>query len=566
MKWFRSDLDPGPDTVDGELSRGSVDSPASRRITPPSAWIRLACLAAVAVVFAGHAETPARSGSGPNIIYILADDLGYGDLGCYGQSTLKTPNLDRLATEGMRFTRHYSGSTVCAPSRCVLLTGLHTGHCKVRGNGPGALGTEDLTFSTLLQKAGYRTGCFGKWGIGNPPPIDDPNRHGFDEFFGYVNMFHAHNYYPEFLVRNGRKVPLRNRLYSSWKEREVAAREGVGVAEIAVDYAPELISNAAMDFIRAHHDQPFFLYYALNIPHANNEGGREPRIENNGMRVPDHGEFAEKNWPIQEKGFARMIQSIDRDVGRILDLVERLEIDRKTLILFASDNGPHQEGGHRVDFFDSNGPLRGHKRDLYEGGIRTPFLARWPGTVPAGVESDHLSGFQDMFPTLLELAGVRDIPSMDGLSMVRVLRGDPEPDPERTHRHLYWEFHERGGARAVVEKRWKAVLNRADQTLDVGVDVDGAVELFDLMADPGETRDVSAENGRIVERMRRIMKREHEAPQDSRAQGAHRSRERRLHESNQDGGRSAATPPRRGIRHSSDTGIGRARSVVSNTY
>ena len=239
----------------------------------------------------------------PNIIYILADDLGYGDLGCYGQKTLKTPNLDSMAREGMRFTRHYAGSTVCAPSRCVLMTGLHTGHARIRGNGPGQLLPQDVTFAKVLQQNGYQTGCFGKWGIGNPPPLDDPQRHGFDEFYGYINMYHAHNYYPEFMIHNGRKVPLRNVLYDDWRVKRTGPREGAGVSRVAADYAPQLIADRMLRYIRdctKQKDKPFFVYYALNIPHANNEGGGEKRIERDGMRVPDWGSHANLDMPDQE--------------------------------------------------------------------------------------------------------------------------------------------------------------------------------------------------------------------------------------------------------------------------
>lgn len=230
----------------------------------------------------------------PNIIYILADDLGYGDLGSYGQATLKTPSLDKMAKEGIRFTRHYSGSTVCAPSRAVLLTGLHTGNVSVRGNSNAAL--KETTVATVLKRAGYRTACVGKWGVGHPPPLDDPNQHGFDHFYGYVNMFHAHNFYPSFLVRNGKKEVLGNVQIEAFRENP-PDREGRGVSEEKIEYAPELITQDALRFIRENHEGPFFLYYALNIPHANNEGGRYDR----GMEVPDHGEFASKPWPKPER-------------------------------------------------------------------------------------------------------------------------------------------------------------------------------------------------------------------------------------------------------------------------
>ncbi|MCB1066315.1 MAG: sulfatase-like hydrolase/transferase, partial [Verrucomicrobiae bacterium] len=246
----------------------------------------------------------------PNIVYILADDLGYGDLGCFGQKTLATPNLDRMAAEGLKLTRHYAGSTVCAPSRCVLMTGLHTGHSTVRGNGPALLKDEDLTVAEVLKGAGYATGCFGKWGIGNPPPRNDPNRQGFDEFYGYVNMFHAHNFYPPFLVRNGELERLENETKESWLidgREEGGDKEGAGVAAVKKDYAPDLIANEAVKFIEKQKDGPFFLYFALNIPHANNEGGND-KEQQDGMEVPEYGEFAGKDWPNPEKGFATMIR------------------------------------------------------------------------------------------------------------------------------------------------------------------------------------------------------------------------------------------------------------------
>ena len=445
----------------------------------------------------------------PNIILILADDLGYGDLVCYGQKILKTPHLDRMAKEGMRFTQHYAGSTVCAPSRCVLLTGLHTGHCRVRGNGPGQLTEQDVTFASILQKSGYRTACFGKWGIGNPPPLDDPQKHGFDQFYGYINMFHAHNYYPEFLIRNGRKESLGNELYPEWKEKRTGAREGAGVAKVARDYAPELISTAMRTFIRQHHSlrqkkrttQPFFVYYALNIPHANNEGGSEPRIGRNGMRVPSWGEFARLDWPDQEKGFASMIHNIDQDVGKLFDLLKELKIDEQTIVMFTSDNGPHQEGGHKVSTFQSGGKLRGWKRDLYEGGIRVPMIVRWPNHIPPGIESGHISGFQDLFPTVLELAQVKEIPQTDGMSFVSTLYNRETVQQE--HLFLYWEFLEQGGKQAILQGRWKGVRK---QTLK---NPNGPLELFDLQTDPAEQNDISAQHPEKVKQMKQWMKDSH---------------------------------------------------------
>jgi arylsulfatase A-like enzyme len=441
----------------------------------------------------------------PNFIYILTDDLGYGDLGCYGQETLATPNLDRMAKEGMRFTRHYAGSTVCAPSRCVLLTGLHTGHGRIRGNGAGQLKSTDVTFARVLNDHGYATGCFGKWGIGNPPPLNDPAVHGFDEFYGYVNMYHAHNYYPEWLVKNGMKVALRNRTYADWKEKRFGSREGAGVAEKAVDYAPQMISDEMLGFIRNHHETPFMLYYALNIPHANNEGGGDQRAIGRGMRVPDWGSFKERDWPAEEKGFAQMMHYIDRDVGNILKLLKELRIDDNTLVMFSSDNGPHEEGGHKMPFFDSNGPLKGMKRDLYEGGIRVPFIARWPGQVPAGKMSAHISGFQDVFPTLCDLAGIKGYPKTDGVSLAPLLTGRAKKQAK--HPHLYWEFYERGGRRAVVKGTWKAVQ------VNMMRDPDAPIELYDLSKDLGEENNVAAKHPDLVRQMAKIMESEHTDPE-----------------------------------------------------
>ena len=439
----------------------------------------------------------------PNLIYILADDLGYGDLGCYGQKTLKTPNLDRMANEGMRFTRHYAGSTVCAPSRCVLMTGLHTGHARIRGNGPGRLLPEDVTFAKVLQQHGYQTGCFGKWGIGNPPPLDDPQRHGFDEFYGYINMYHAHNYYPEFMIHNALKVPLRNVLYDDWRAKRTGPREGAGVARVAKDYAPQLIADKMLEYIRIcakQKDNPFFIYYALNIPHANNEGGEEKRIGHNGMRVPNWGSHANRNMPDEEKGFARMIDYIDRDVGSILALLKELDIDNNTIVMFSSDNGPHQEGGHKMPFFDSNGPLRGMKRDLYEGGIRVPFIARWPGQVPAKKVSHHISAFQDIFPTMLELAGIETKHRTDGISIAPTLLGRKG---QREHDYLYWEFLERGGKVAVLKGDWKGIRLNSQKKPN------GPLEIYNLEKDIGEETNLASRQQKLTEEFEAVMKREH---------------------------------------------------------
>jgi arylsulfatase A-like enzyme len=462
------------------------------RLNVMRVWVSVLC---VIVLLSVGTRGVARDR--PNIIYVLADDLGYGDLSCYGQTTLMTPNLDKMAAEGMRFTQHYAGSTVCAPSRCVLMTGLHTGHATVRGNGPSQLTGKDLTFATLLQKAGYKTGGFGKWGIGNPPPLDDPNRHGFDEFYGYVNMFHAHNFFPEFMIRNGQYEYLSNKVPDEYKGDK--AREGRGVALEKVEYAPFLIRDEMLKFIRKNHREPFFVYYALNIPHANNEGGRVGR----GMEVPDHGAFRTTDWPEPEKGFAQMIRYIDRDMGTIFNTLKELGVDDNTIVFFSSDNGPHQEGGHLSDFFNSNGDLRGIKRDLYEGGIRVPLIARWPGKVEAGAVSGHVSGFQDMLATVCELAGLK-APKTDGVSMAPTLLGQERLQPR--HDYLYWEFLEKGGRRAILKDGWKGV---ALNTLKTGLD---EFELYRVGDDIGEENNLAKKNPKVVEELKGLMEKAHVNP------------------------------------------------------
>lgn len=425
----------------------------------------------------------------PNIVFILADDLGYGDLSCFGQSTLKTPNLDRMASEGLKLTQHYAGSTVCAPSRCVFLTGKHTGHCTIRGNGPGILGPDDVLISDILKKAGYATGCSGKWGVGAPPPLDDPNQHGFDHFYGYISMWHAHNFYPEFLILNGKKSPLRNEVPGGWK-----VDDGRGVATKKVDYAPDFITADALSFVERNKDRPFFLYWAMNVPHANNEG------RDKGMEVPDWGDFARKDWPEPEKGFASMIRNIDRDVGMMLGKLKNLGLDENTLVIFTSDNGPHQEGGHKADYFDSNGPLRGKKRDLYEGGIRVPTIIRWPGKVASGSTSDTISGFQDWFATFADFAGAK-AEAHDGVSLKPLLTGKGQM---RGHSHLYWEFLEQGGKQAVLKGKWKAVRRNWNAKPN------GPIELYDLSKDVGEESNVAASHPELITEMTEIMSREHQ--------------------------------------------------------
>lgn len=418
----------------------------------------------------------------PNIVFIMADDLGYGDLGCYGQQRIETPRIDGLAREGMRMTDFYAGSTVCAPSRCVLMTGLHTGHAFIRGNGKDNLRPEDVTVAEVLKQAGYATGLVGKWGLGHEGSTGLPTRQGFDFFYGYLDQHMAHNYYPTFLVRNEKRVPLRNIVPNKgmW---------GDGVASEKIDYSHDLIADEALKFIDANKDRPFFLYIALTIPHANNEAG------NRGMEVPDLGQYADKDWPDPQKGHAAMISRMDADVGRLLDRLAAHGIDEQTIVMFTSDNGPHAEGGNRPDFNSSRGPLRGIKRSLHDGGIRVPMLARWPGHITPGSTSDFAGAFWDVLPTLAELAGATDAvpPGLDGLSFVPTLLGNTAT--QKQHDFLYWAFYEGGGGQAGRMGPWKAVQQPYHS----------AIRLYNLDTDLGEKTNVAAQHPEIVAQMKQQM-------------------------------------------------------------
>ena len=425
----------------------------------------------------------------PNIIYILADDLGYGDLGCYGQKQIQTPHLDQMAAEGMRFTAHYAGSTVCAPSRCCLMTGYHTGHALIRGNATVPLRPQDVTIPEVLQPAGYRSALIGKWGLGEAGSTGVPTKQGFDYFYGYLNQIRAHNFYPEFLWRNEDKVELDNEVIYT----ETGYSKGVGSAAVKqVDYSHDLFAQEALQFVKENADLPFYLYLAFTIPHANNEYWL---LDGHGMEVPDYGMYADQDWPEAQKGLAAMITRMDRDIGELLKTLQELGIEKNTLVMFSSDNGPHREGENDPDFFNSNGPLRGIKRDLYEGGIRVPLIARWPGTVPANTTSDLPSAFWDMMPTFAELADVAAPQDTDGISMVPTLLGNF--DQQKEHEFLYWEFHEgQASSQAVRMSKWKAVRH----------DPDGPLELYNLEQDIGEENNIADEHPEIVSRIEEYLR------------------------------------------------------------
>lgn len=416
----------------------------------------------------------AGAASKPNILFILADDLGFGDLGCYGQTRIQTPNIDRLASEGMRFTSAYAGSTVCAPSRCSLMTGYHTGHARTRGNKPIdlPLRPSDVTVTELLKQAGYRTALFGKWSLGQLGSTGYPTRKGWDEWFGFFSQLHAHNYYPEHLLNNNTSYLLRGNMGTQRK-----------------DYAPDLFTQHSVDFLnRQSAAQPFFLHVCYTQPHANNEMGRDT---GNGMEVPSDAPYSDRPWPQVEKNFAAMITRMDQGVGRILDTLKAKGLDGNTLVIFSSDNGPHREGGHNPSFFESSGPLRGIKRDLTEGGIRVPTIMRWPGKVKPGVESHFPWAFWDFLPTAAEVAGVSAPPGIDGASIVPTLLGrDQKP-----HEYFYWEFHELGFHQAVRMGNWKGI--RKGPKLPV--------ELYDLPADLHENNNLAASHPEIVARVTEIM-------------------------------------------------------------
>jgi arylsulfatase A-like enzyme len=408
----------------------------------------------------------------PNIVFILADDLGYGDLGCYGQQVLKTPNIDRIAAEGMRFTQAYAGSTVCAPSRCALMTGLHMGHCRVRGNkNPEVtLQAEDVTVAEVLRNAGYHTGIIGKWGLGFTGTPGIPNKQGFNEFFGYHTQLQAHTYYP-------------HQLYDNGTDYTIAANFGTKSRK----YAPDLMTERALQFLEQNRNRPFFLYLPYTIPHANNELGRDT---GDGMEVPEWGAYAGKDWPNPEKGFAAMMTRLDRDVGRILEKLSETGLDKNTLVMFTSDNGPHREGGHREDFFQSSGALRGIKRDLYEGGIRVPFVAKWPGMIAGGSTSNQVIAFWDVLPVLSDIGGGRLPTGLDGISFFPALRGRPV-DRDRV---LFWEFHEGGFNQAIRWGNWKAIQFGKD----------GPIELYNLENDLGERTNLAASKPEVIAEAKRI--------------------------------------------------------------
>lgn len=434
------------------------------------------------------ASTNLNAQSKTNVIYIMADDLGMGDLGCYGQRYIKTPAIDKLAANGVKFTQHYSGSTVSAPSRCVLMTGKHTGHSNIRGN-IGVKGedgypydtpllADEVTVAELFKTQDYTTACIGKWGMGAPGSEGHPNKQGYDYFFGYLGQANAHRYYPDFLYENNDKVMLNKKVYTH-----------------------DLVMDKALNFINENSDKPFFIYLTPTIPHAD-------------LALPEGelGEyeemFCEKPYPgggynAQPKPkatFAAMVSRLDRDVQRIMDLLEEKGIAENTMVIFTSDNGTHIEGGHDPFFFNSNASFRGTKRDLYEGGVRTPFIVHWPAAIQEGSTSYHVSAFWDFLPTMADLIGAKVPSKVDGISYLPTLTGKGK---QKEHECLYFEFHEEGGKQSVLKDQWKLIrlqVNKPEKTY---------YELYNLNSDPGEVANVAKKYPAKVKELAKLMDREH---------------------------------------------------------
>jgi len=448
-----------------------------------------------------HAAPSAQNEGKPNVIFILCDDLGYGDLGCYGQKKNKTPNIDALAQEGLLFTDHYSGSTVCAPSRSVLMTGQHTGHTPVRGNGarglrpdgsdPRALPAETYTIPKMFKSAGYRNGMFGKWGLGEIDNTGNAVKQGFDAFFGYYNQSHAHTFYPDYLFDNDTRIELDGNTYSH-----------------------DLIWNKGMDFIRknAESGTPFFCYYSITVPHASMSAPE--KLHEKWRKVypefdkvigkyggKDMGKDSEVINPIA--GFAAMIENLDNQVGTLMAELQKLGIDQNTLVIFTSDNGAHHEGGHDPEFWDSNGPLRGLKRNLTEGGIRTPMLMRWPVRIKAGRRSDHISAFWDFLPTFAEMAGATVPPdaAVDGITLLPIISGQTEA--QKQHKALYWAFNEGVAKQAIRAGKWKLIRYRNNETGE------HEIHFYNLEKDIGEETNLAQTYPEVVTECIKLMDEQH---------------------------------------------------------
>ena len=479
---------------------------------------------AVIVLLAATSLSDALPTRKPNIVFILADDLGYGDIGPFGQKIIKTPTLDKMAKEGMKLTRHYSGSPVCAPARCVLLTGKHPGHAFVRDNqevgeqysfeGELPLPAEETVVATLLNAAGYATGAFGKWGLGGVGTPGGPSQHGFDQFFGFDDQRQAHNYYPHSLISGQDRIRI-------FGNGNVSKKLGLSIAPsadpddpasyanfIGRKYAPDSYRERALSFIRKNKDIPFFLYYPTTVPHLalqvpKNSLDQYQGKLNDTPYIGGNG-YLPQQYP--HAAYAAMITRMDRDIGKIMQLVKDLGLDDDTIFIFTSDNGAtFQLGGSDPEYFKSNGDLRDYKGEIYEGGIREPLIVRWKGHIPAGTSSDFISGFEDWMPTLLELAGATNkLPAgLDGISIVPTLLGNEQPPRS----FLYREFHGYGGQQAVIAGNWKLIHRKLLATAKVPATP--TTELYNLTTDPSESNNVAASHPNVVKRLQKVLNEQH---------------------------------------------------------
>ena len=451
----------------------------NRNILLPGSYLLL-----LALVFSECNQSTVTQTSKPNIIYIMADDMGYGDLGCYGNDKIRTPHLDQLAEEGIRFTQHYAGSTVCAPSRGSLMTGMHTGQAYIKGNfamqteGNLPLPDTTVTVAELLKQAGYHTAVIGKWGLGGPGSVGGPNNQGFDYSFCYLDQRNAHEYYPPYLWENEQKVILDNQHEPN-------------------EYSHDLFTCKALDFIEKQGDSPFYLYLAYTIPHGK-------------YQVPDDAPYSERDWTLEQKNYAAMITRMDSDIGSIMELLESKGMDHRTIIFFTSDNG----GVRRMsDFFLSNGQSRGYKGDLFEGGIRAPLIVRWPEKISEGQVSDHISAFWDFLPTACDLAGTEPPSGINGISYMPELLGYKQPK----HEYLYWEYFryhygwqpgDEGPRNSLVSQavrmgNWKGIRT------NILKDLQEPLLLYNLEEDPREENNMAGLHPEIIEKIRQIMKTAH---------------------------------------------------------
>jgi arylsulfatase A len=479
--------------------------------------MRAACLLLLILNFLSlGAQQPllSKKDQRPNIIYIYADDLGYAELGAYGQQKIKTPNLDRIAKEGIRFTQHYTGTPVCAPARCMLMTGRHGGHSYIRGNyelggfgdslegGQMPLPEGAFTIGHLMQQAGYKTGAIGKWGLGMHTSTGDPNKQGFDYFYGYLCQKQAHNYYPTHLWENGKWDQLNNPVIDVHPKKAEVGENPQFASFIGKDYALTEMGDKAVAFIDENKNKPFFLYLPFVAPHVSLQAPEEAVNEYVGKfkEEPYHAQrgYVPSQFPLST--YAAMITYMDKQVGRVLKLVKEHGLDENTIIMFSSDNGATFNGGVQAQFFNSVGPLRGLKMDLYEGGIREPFIARWPGKIPAGKVTDLISAQYDMMATLADLIGVK-APANDGISMLPVMLGK---DPlQQKHEYLYFEYPEKGGQVAIRMGDWKGIR------VNVRQNENAPWELYNLSADIGEQNDVASQHPEIIRKLTTIAEKEH---------------------------------------------------------